>query len=124
MTYHYPSWTRPAKRDEEHGGDLRAVEGTDAELEMQTDRPLRDGVLMLDDDQQIHLSGGEGNVYKGTVHMEKDGMYHVAALDQGQPVRLSEDFFIEARKANPPKCASRAPDATIAPAPSKKSPSR
>ncbi len=35
--------------------------------------------------------------------MEKDGSYHVAALDQGQPVRLSEDFFIEADKANPPQ---------------------
>ncbi len=34
--------------------------------------------------------------------MEKDGVYHVAALDQGQPVRLSNDFFIEARKAKPP----------------------
>ena len=27
----------------------------------------------------------------------------MAALDQGQPVRLSDDFFIEARKANPPE---------------------
>jgi hypothetical protein len=34
--------------------------------------------------------------------MEKDGVYHVAALDQGQPVRLSNDFFIEASKAEPP----------------------
>ena len=63
---------------------------------------MRDGLLVLDDEQQIRLSGGEGNVYKGTVHMEKDGVYHVAALDQGQPVRLSNDFFIEARKAEPP----------------------
>ena len=88
---------------EERGGDLRAVEGTQADLEVETDRPLRDGVLVLDDDQQIQLStGGEGNIYKGTVHMEKDGVYHVAALDQGQPVRLSKDYFIEARKADPP----------------------
>ena len=55
--------------------------------------------------------------------MDKDGSYHVAALDQGQPVRLSEDFFIEADKANPPQTSpSRARRATIAPARSKKSP--
>ena len=48
---------------------------------------------------RLHFRGGEGNVYKGTIPMEKDGVYHVAALDQGQPVRLSNDFFIEARKA-------------------------
>ena len=102
VTYRYPSWTHLQNVTEERGGDLRAVEGTDADLEVETDKPMRDGLLVLDDEQQIRLTGGEGNVYKGTVHMEKDGVYHVAALDQGQPVRLSNDFFIEARKAEPP----------------------
>ena len=102
VTYRYPSWTHLQNVTEERGGDLRAVEGTEADLEVETDQPMRDGMLVLDDEQQIRLSGGEGNVYKGTVHMEKDGVYHVAALDQGQPVRLSNDFFIEARKAEPP----------------------
>jgi hypothetical protein len=102
VTYRYPEWTRMQKVVEERGGDLRAVEGTEADLEVETDRAMRDGVLVLDDEKQIRLSGGEGNVYKGTIRMEKDGVYHVAALDQGQPVRLSNDFFIEARKADPP----------------------
>ncbi len=102
VTYRYPEWTRLQNVVEERGGDLRAVEGTEADLEIETDRPMRDGVLVLDDEKQIRLSGGEGNVYKGTIRMEKDGVYHVAALDQGQPVRLSNDFFIEARKADPP----------------------
>jgi len=102
VTYRYPSWTHLQNVTEERGGDLRAVEGTDADLEIETDKPMRDGVLVLDDEQQIRLTAGEGNVFKGTVHMAKDGVYHVAALDQGQPVRLSNDFFIEARKAEPP----------------------
>jgi hypothetical protein len=102
VTYRYPSWTHLQNATEERGGDLRAVEGTDADLEVETDKPMRDGILVLNDEQQIRLAGGEGNVYKGTVHMGKDGVYHVAALDQGQPVRLSNDFFIEARKAEPP----------------------
>jgi len=102
VTYRYPSWTHLQNGTEERGGDLRAVEGTDADLEIETDKPLHDGVLVLNDEQQIHLTQGEGNFYKGTIRMEKDGVYHVAALDQGQPVRLSNDFFIEARKAEPP----------------------
>ncbi len=102
VTYRYPDWTHLHNIVEERGGDLRAVEGTAADLEIQTDKPLRDGILVLENDQQIHLTGGDGNVYKGTVKLEKDGIYHIAALDQGQPVRLSEDYFIEAQKANPP----------------------
>jgi len=113
VTYHYPSWTHLQEVVEERGGDLRAVEGTDANLEIETDKPLSDGVLVVDtgegsaastpeNQQQVRLSGGQGNIYKGTIRMEKDGVYHVAVLDQGQPVRLSNDFFIEARKAEPP----------------------
>jgi len=102
VTYRYPSWTHLQNVTEERGGDLRAVEGTDADLEVETDKPMRDGLLVLDDDQQIRLTAGQGNVYKATVHMQKDGVYHVAALDEGQPVRLSNDFFIEASKAEPP----------------------
>ena len=102
VTYHYPSWTGMKDTVDERGGDLRALEGTRADLEVLTDRPLKDGLLVLGDGQQVHLSGGDTNHYQGAVQVEQDGVYHVAALDQGQPVRLSEDFFIEARKANPP----------------------
>jgi hypothetical protein len=105
VTYHYPKWTGMPEVTEEHGGDLRAIEGTNAELTVQMDHPLRNGQLTLDDGKQITLSGGEGNLYKGSILMQKDGAYHVAALDQGQPVRLSEDYFIATDKANPPQIA-------------------
>jgi hypothetical protein len=114
VTYRYPHWTGLQNVVDEHGGDLRAVEGTDADLEVQMDRPLRDGILAINSDggdKQIQLAaapgaaGNLGNLYKGTIHMDKDGAYHVAAIDHGQPVRLSGDFFIEASKANPPQVA-------------------
>ncbi len=103
VTYHYPAWTGMPSEVEERGGDLRAVTGTEAELEVSTDRPLQGGQIQLDNGQQIQLTGGQNNVYHGTVKMDKDGVYHVAGVEQGQPVRVSEDFFIEARKANPPQ---------------------
>jgi hypothetical protein len=105
VTYKYPSWTGMKPVTVPHGGDLRAVQGTTAELQIHTDRPLHDGVLILDSGQQIQLSGGENNLYRGAITMQKDGSYHIAALDQGRPVRLSEDFFIEANQANPPEVA-------------------
>jgi hypothetical protein len=107
VTYHYPTWTGMPSEVEERGGDLRAVTGTEAELEVSTDRPLQGAQIQLESGQnqgqQIQLTGGQNNVYHGTVKMDKDGVYHVAGVEQGQPVRVSEDFFIEARKANPPQ---------------------
>jgi hypothetical protein len=102
-TYHYPAWTGMTSEVEERGGDLRAVTGTEAELEVSTDRPLQGGQIQLDNGQQVQLTGGRNNVYRGAVKMDKDGVYHIAGVEEGQPVRVSEDFFIEARKANPPQ---------------------
>jgi hypothetical protein len=109
VTYRYPKWTGMQQVSEEHSGDLRALEGTDAELTVTMDAPLKDGVLAMDNGQPLHLTGGEANHYRSTIHMEKDGAYHVAAMDQGQQVRLSEDYFISTSKANPPEIAIERP---------------
>jgi hypothetical protein len=109
VTYQYPKWTGMKPVTEEHSGDLRAIEGTDAALEVEMDRPLKDGQLSLDGGKTVQLASGEGNRYRGTIHLEKDGAYHVAATDQGQPVRLSEDYFIATDKAMPPEVAISRP---------------
>ena len=107
VTYHYPAWTGLRSEVEERGGDLRAVTGTEAELEISTDRPLQGAQIQLENGQnqgqQIQLTAGRNNVYRGAVKMDKDGVYHIAGVEGGQPIRVSEDFFIEARKANPPQ---------------------
>lgn len=103
VTYHYPAWTGLKSAVQSAGGDLRAVEGSTAELAISTDRPVRGGILALNDRRKIALSGGEGNTYKGTIPIQKDGSYHVAGLDRGQIARLSDEFLIDAGKANPPQ---------------------
>jgi hypothetical protein len=102
-TYHYPSWTGWKDVADTHGGDLHAVQGTTADLSIQTDRPLRHGVLVLSDGRQIPLSAGKNGSYQVSLPMTKNGAYHVAAIYQGQPVRLTEDYFIEADKPAPPQ---------------------
>src|ERR1700740_885483 len=41
--------------------------------------------------------------------MDKDGSYHLTATDEGQPVRLSEDYFIATDKALPPEISISRP---------------
>jgi hypothetical protein len=87
---------------EDPGGDLRAVEGTDAEVAVETDRPLMNGALLFDDGTKVLLRSGENGLRIASVPIRKDGMYHIAAVDQGEDVRLSPDYFIEAQKDEPP----------------------
>jgi len=105
VTYHYPAWTGMKPVTEEHSGDLHAIEGTDAIIQIKTDQPLKDGQFVKDGGQSIHLTGGPDNTYQGSIHMEKDGDYYLVANDEGQSMRLSEDYFIATDKAMPPEIA-------------------
>ncbi len=102
VTYHFPSWSGMKDAVEDPGGDLRAVEGTTADVAILTDRPLATGVLLLDDGSKITLREGSDNWRIASVPIQKDGMYHIAAIDKGEDVRMSEDYFIEAQKDQPP----------------------
>jgi hypothetical protein len=98
VTYHYPKALGLADVVENPGGDLRAVEGTVAEVDVKTTGPLAQGLLVLDDGTRIPLAGGAEGWLQASVPIKKDGAYYVAALDEGELVRLSEDYFIEAKK--------------------------
>src|SRR5262249_12331984 len=83
VTYHFPAWSGMKDAVEDPGGDLRAVEGTTADVAILTDRPLASGVLLLDDGSKLSLRNAEGNWHIASVPIQKDGMYHVAAVDKG-----------------------------------------
>lgn len=97
VTYHYPAWSGLPPSTEDPGGDLRAVEGTEAELEVTTDRPLDSGVLVMESGETIRLAGG-----RARVPIRKDGSYYVASNENGEIVRLSDDYFIEAQTDHAP----------------------
>ena len=109
VTYQYPRWTGMKPVTQEQAGDLRAIEGTDAQIEIEMDKPLTNGRLALDDNETVALSGGSANKYTGTIHMSKDGSYHIAGIDQSRLVRLSEDYFIATDKAEPPEVSITRP---------------
>jgi hypothetical protein len=117
VTYHFPAWLGLKEAVEDPGGDLRAVAGTVAELTVETDRPLKGGEILLDDGSHIALESRDGNMVTAKVPVEKDGMYHFAATERGESVRLSEDYFIEARQDQPPtvKIVTPRGDAKVSP---------
>jgi hypothetical protein len=100
-TYHFPAWTG-MKDATEKGGDLRAVEGTVADVVIETDKPLATGSLLLDDGTKLPLRAGPDGKLVAQVPIQKDGQYHVAAAENGEDVRLTEEYFIEAEKDRPP----------------------
>src|SRR5581483_655052 len=117
VTYHYPSWLGKQDEVENPGGDLRAVVKTVAELEVETDRPLKNGLIELNDGTKIDLEPKQGNILIAKVPIEKDGAYHFAAAENGENVRLTQDYFIEAKADDAPSVKITHPgaDAKVSP---------
>jgi hypothetical protein len=117
VTYHYPSWLGKKDDVENPGGDLRAVAKTVAELEVETDRPLKGGLVELNDGTEIDLEAKQGNILIAKVPIEKDGAYHFAAKEGGENVRITQDYFIEAKMDDPPSVKITHPgaDAKVSP---------
>ena len=102
VTYKFPAWTGMGAETEKNGGDLRAVEGTEATLVIQTDRAIENGLIVVDGEKKNKLEKTGTNTYTVKVMVEKDGMYHVSSMDGDEQLRLSQDYFIEARKETEP----------------------
>ncbi|MCU1291625.1 MAG: hypothetical protein JWP08_475 [Bryobacterales bacterium] len=99
---HYPSGIGLQDVVEDPGGDIRAVQGTGADISVLTDRKLGRGVLVLENGKTVELKPGGGNWLQAHLAVNRDGSYHVAAIEDGETIRISDDYFIEARKDEPP----------------------
>ncbi len=102
VTLHFPSGLGLKDVVDDPGGDVRAVEGSEADISVLTDRPLDRGVLVLENGSKVELAHAEGNWLTARLPIKRDDSYHVAALDGGEAVRISDDYFIEAKKDEPP----------------------
>jgi hypothetical protein len=99
---HFPGGLGLKDVSDDSSGDVRAVEGSTAEISVLTDRPLERGVLVLDKGQKFALARMETNWSKAILPIRQDGSYHVAAIDGDEAIRISDDYFIEAKKDEPP----------------------
>jgi len=66
LTYNYPDWTRLPAQTEDPGSDIRAVEGTQVTVEVQTDQPVNAAELVI----QQALAQGKGR--KQAIHAAYD----------------------------------------------------
>jgi hypothetical protein len=101
VALHYPSGVGLRDVVEDPGGDVRAVEGTQATIAVQTDRQLDHGFLVLDDNSKIALTPATSGWSEAHITVSKDGAYHIAAQDE-ELVRISDDYYIESKKDEAP----------------------
>jgi organic radical activating enzyme len=115
VAIHAPSWLGLKDVVDDPGGDIRTVEGAEAEVSVLMDRPLEKGALVMEDGTEVALKDVDGNWMKASLKIAKDGSYHVAAKDGGENVRITDDYFIEAKKDAPPTVKFAQADTRVSP---------
>ena len=100
LTYHYPQWTELESEVVNVGGDIRAVAGTKVEVEVTTDQPLNGAELSVNGQRLSMVTAG--TVAKTTLEVKEDGEYYVSTFFNSDPVRLSDDYFIDVVTDNKP----------------------
>ena len=100
LTYHYPRWTRLETEVVDPGGDIRAVAGTQVEIEVTTDQPLNGAELIVDGENLLMTT--EGAVATATLQVQEEGEYFVSTFFNSDPVRLTDDYFIDVVPDNKP----------------------
>ena len=85
VTYHYPSWLGMKDAVEDPGGDLRAVEGTAAEVadpdrsSAEQRRPRCSTTA-----RRSARIARRRDADRQRTRSQKDGLYHIAAIDHGE----------------------------------------
>ena len=100
LTYHYPEWTRLSERTDDPGSHIRAVEGTEVTVEIETDQPLATPELLVNG-ERIAMTG-DGLVNAATLRVAEPGQYYVSTLFNGDPVKVTDDYRISVVKDEKP----------------------
>ena len=93
LTYHYPRWTQLETETADPGGDINAVAGTRVEVEVTTDQPLGDAELIVNG-ETLEMTT-DGTAATGVLEVSESGEYFVSTFFADDPVRLTDDYFID-----------------------------
>lgn len=76
-------------------GDVIASAGTVARIEIETDRPMNGGELVLEEGDAIGLASTRGDRTSANLRVLRDDGYHVSVIYDGEPVQVSDEHAIE-----------------------------
>ena len=63
---------------------------------------MKNGIIELNDGTKIDLESKGGNILTAKVPIEQDGAYHFASVEGSENVRITQDYFIEAKQDDAP----------------------
>ena len=114
-SYHYPAYTElPPKEVAEDTGDVAALEGTEVELRLETDQPVKAAELRLETSQSssvVPLEKSAAGGLQAKVTLVSSGIYrvHLVAAESGFENKFSPEYELRATPDLIPQVEMTAP---------------
>jgi hypothetical protein len=93
LTYNYPDWTGLEAKQDEDSRDIKAVAGTNVQVEIFADAPLDQPALIVDGKAGDLVQAGRTST--GSIAVEQPGRYQIGARVADEFVALSDEYEIE-----------------------------
>ncbi len=109
ITLHFPAYTGmdPVTLDD---GNIRALQGTRAEVRLATDIPVREARLRFESGAEMLLDAESERVWTGSFRIERDDYYRAHLISpEGVRNPASDEFTIEVLEDRPPSISFTEP---------------
>ncbi|MCX8036393.1 MAG: hypothetical protein N3D11_04925 [Candidatus Sumerlaeia bacterium] len=104
LGYRYPEYLRMPPKHTPHGGDITAVAGTEVNVAVHVNKPLKQAELALQDNVRVALRETQPNLWEGKLQVVRNDVYRVQLLDpEGAANEYVPEYRITALPDNPPE---------------------
>lgn len=103
ITLHFPSYTGLSDVVLDNETQIRALEGTEVEMTVETDQPAAAGLLKFENEDDIKLESSGDRTFQAKFKVTQDDYFRVHLTNSEQITSpASDEFSIEAQKDQPP----------------------
>ncbi len=104
LNYRYPEYLRMPPKHTPHGGDITAVAGTEVDVAVHVNKPLKQAELALQDNVRVALRETQPNRWEGKLQVLRNDVYRVHLFDiEGAANEYVPEHRITALPDNPPE---------------------
>ena len=97
LTYNFPAYTGMSSQHIENNGDIEALKGTEVDLAVQFDQPIRSAHLLFDNQEKLELSPSGSLDFSGRFILQRSGSYVVQVEElNGKSHEGSSEYLVEA----------------------------
>lgn len=104
LTYTYPDYLRKPPREVPNSGNITAIEGTEVDVDVWTNKPVAKADMVLESGERLPLAKKADTRWTVPITLEKDDAYHIELVDfDDAGSEYPQQYTIAVHRDKPPE---------------------